>query len=85
MAALGRSGSVDEALRGNVEAQLERLLSQLQDLDDLREELSQEEYEESKKVCACVCLCLAACVPHGPCARGQRSPDAERCHPRAIA
>ena len=45
---------MDEALRGNVEAQLERLLSQLQDLDDLREELSQEEYEESKKVRACV-------------------------------
>ena len=33
----------------NIEDTLERLLSQLKDLDELREELSQEEYDEIKE------------------------------------
>lgn len=40
---------MDEALRANVEAQLERLISQLQDLEELRDELDAEEYESTKK------------------------------------
>ena len=36
-------------LRQNIEDQLERLLSQLADLDELKSELSDEEYQSEKK------------------------------------
>ncbi|KYR00391.1 leucine zipper and ICAT like protein [Tieghemostelium lacteum] len=36
-------------LKINIEEQLNRLLSQLQDLEELKEEISEEEYNESKK------------------------------------
>ena len=36
-------------LRPNIEDQLERLLSQLADLDELKSELSDEEYQSEKK------------------------------------
>ena len=41
-------GGMDGALRANVESQLERLLSQLEDLEELRSELTDEEYEETR-------------------------------------
>ena len=37
-----------EALGKNIQDQLDRLLSQLSDLDELKEELSDEEYKELK-------------------------------------
>ena len=42
--------SVDPQLRQNIEDQLERLLSQLEDIEGLKEELSAEEYETMKQV-----------------------------------
>lgn len=39
---------MDDALRKNVEAQRDRLLDQLKDLDELREELDDSEYEAMK-------------------------------------
>ena len=39
---------MDGALRANVQAQLDRLLSQLEDLEELRDELSAEEYASTK-------------------------------------
>jgi hypothetical protein len=40
---------MDSALRQNVESQLERLLSQLEDLEELRADLTEDEYEETKQ------------------------------------
>ncbi|WZN60494.1 ICAT domain-containing protein [Chloropicon roscoffensis] len=40
--------SADEKLLANVQDQMSRLLSQLKDLDELRDELDDEEYEETK-------------------------------------
>lgn len=37
-----------QSLTKNIEEQLARLLSQLSDLEELKEELSEEEYEELK-------------------------------------
>lgn len=43
-------GSAETAqLKANVEAQLSRLLAQLSDLDELRGELEDEEYEETRR------------------------------------
>ncbi|EGG22527.1 Zinc finger protein [Cavenderia fasciculata] len=44
-----RGQSETSKLKTNIEEQLNRLLSQLQDLEELREDLSQEEYDETKK------------------------------------
>ena len=41
---------MDAALRENVEGQLQRLLSQLSDLEELKDDLTPEEYEKEKKV-----------------------------------
>ena len=41
--------AMDKALRENMEAQRDRLLDQLTDLEELKDELEPEEYEESKK------------------------------------
>lgn len=43
------SQSIDPQLRQNIEDQLERLLSQLEDIEGLKEELSAEEYEKEKR------------------------------------
>jgi len=43
------SGGMDAVLRQNVESQLERLLSQLEDLEENREDLSLEEYTTYKE------------------------------------
>ncbi|KAL1519976.1 hypothetical protein AB1Y20_023460 [Prymnesium parvum] len=43
------ASSLDLALRKNVEDQLERLISQLEDIEGLREELSEEEYQQTKQ------------------------------------
>uniref|UniRef100_A0A7S0NUA9 Beta-catenin-interacting ICAT domain-containing protein n=1 Tax=Calcidiscus leptoporus TaxID=127549 RepID=A0A7S0NUA9_9EUKA len=40
---------MEVALRGNIEAQLERLLSQLEDIEENKEHFSAEEYERIKK------------------------------------
>jgi len=45
----GESGGMDAALRANVESQLERLLSQLEDLEELREDLDDDEYAATKE------------------------------------
>ena len=39
---------MDSQLQKNITEQLDRLMSQLSDLDELKDELSQEEYEELK-------------------------------------
>eukprot|EP00753_Platysulcus_tardus_P022654 PLAT9864.1.p3 GENE.PLAT9864.1~~PLAT9864.1.p3 ORF type:complete len:191 (+),score=109.55 PLAT9864.1:1051-1623(+) len=41
-----RGASETERLRRNIEEQLERLLSQMEDLEEMKEELEDEEYEE---------------------------------------
>lgn len=43
------SSSTDEALKKNINDQLERLLSQLQDLEELKQDLSAEEAESMKQ------------------------------------
>lgn len=50
MAALGASRGVaeGEALMKNVEDQLSRLLGQLNDCEEMREELDDDEYEEMR-------------------------------------
>tara|TARA_B110001452_G_scaffold17893_2_gene14563 strand:+ start:2216 stop:2479 length:264 start_codon:yes stop_codon:yes gene_type:complete len=48
--AAASSQSIDPQLRQNIEDQLERLLSQLEDIEGLKEELSAEEYEKEKQV-----------------------------------
>lgn len=50
MAALGASRGVaeGEALLKNVQDQLNRLLGQLHDCEEMREELDDEEYEEMR-------------------------------------
>ena len=40
---------MDAALRANVESQLERLLSQLEDLEEMKSDLSDEEYTETRR------------------------------------
>ena len=40
---------MDSQLQKNITEQLDRLMSQLSDLDELKEELSEEEYQELKK------------------------------------
>eukprot|EP01100_Stratorugosa_tubuloviscum_P009492 TRINITY_DN3985_c0_g2_i1.p1 TRINITY_DN3985_c0_g2~~TRINITY_DN3985_c0_g2_i1.p1 ORF type:complete len:189 (-),score=92.27 TRINITY_DN3985_c0_g2_i1:259-825(-) len=44
----GRTSSQNEKLQTNVEEQLNRLLTQLQDLEDLKDELDEEEYNSTK-------------------------------------
>ena len=39
---------MESALKKNINDQLERLLSQLNDLEEVKEEVSAEEYEEMK-------------------------------------
>ena len=46
---MSASQSIDPQLKQNIEDQLERLFSQLDDLETLKDELSAEEYEEQKK------------------------------------
>lgn len=56
-------------LKVQVEQQLTRLLNQLQDLEDCREELDEEEYDMTKNVCqnaisvtcCCCCNCRSQC------------------------
>eukprot|EP01108_Squamamoeba_japonica_P009167 TRINITY_DN8459_c0_g1_i1.p1 TRINITY_DN8459_c0_g1~~TRINITY_DN8459_c0_g1_i1.p1 ORF type:complete len:190 (-),score=74.99 TRINITY_DN8459_c0_g1_i1:16-585(-) len=43
-----RGAAESEQLRSQVEAQLNRLLSQLEDLEELKEDLDEDEYEETK-------------------------------------
>ena len=40
---------MDSILQKNITEQLDRLISQLSDLDELKEELSEEEYADLKK------------------------------------
>uniref|UniRef100_G3NWD3 Leucine zipper and CTNNBIP1 domain containing n=1 Tax=Gasterosteus aculeatus TaxID=69293 RepID=G3NWD3_GASAC len=47
MASRGKSET--GKLRQNMEGQLDRLMQQLQDLEECREEMDDEEYEETKK------------------------------------
>ena len=47
--AASRAMAEEARLRQNIEDQLERLLSQLADLDELKAELSDEEYQSEKK------------------------------------
>eukprot|EP00616_Rhizochromulina_sp_CCMP1243_P017361 CAMPEP_0118984878 /NCGR_PEP_ID=MMETSP1173-20130426/38681_1 /TAXON_ID=1034831 /ORGANISM="Rhizochromulina marina cf, Strain CCMP1243" /LENGTH=161 /DNA_ID=CAMNT_0006935559 /DNA_START=15 /DNA_END=496 /DNA_ORIENTATION=- len=44
-----RGDAETAALRSNVEGQLNRLLTQLQDLEDMRDELTDEEYEDMRQ------------------------------------
>jgi hypothetical protein len=45
----GRGTSETAKLRENIEGQLNRLLTQLQDLEEMRDELDADEYESSRK------------------------------------
>ena len=49
-AAAPSTGAVDPQLKRNIEDQLERLLTQLDDIEGLQEELSAEEYASMKQV-----------------------------------
>ena len=49
MASSGAAGSETERLKANIEDQLSRLLLQLTDLEELRHELEDDEYLETKK------------------------------------
>ena len=53
------TGGLDAALRANVESQLERLLAQLEDLEELKEDLSEEECVEWPQM-ASECLLIAS-------------------------
>ena len=49
-ASASSTGAVDPQLKRNIEDQLERLLTQLDDIEGLQEELSAEEYASMKQV-----------------------------------
>lgn len=72
--AAASSQSIDPQLRQNIEDQLERLLSQLEDIEGLKDELSAEEYEKEKQVRHAAACPLAPCS-HSRTARGWASQD----------
>lgn len=45
----GRGNAETLRLKANIEDQLDRLLTQLQDLEDMREDFDDDEYEEARR------------------------------------
>ena len=45
----GRGNVETLRLKANIEGQLDRLLTQLQDLEDMRDDFDNDEYEEARR------------------------------------
>jgi hypothetical protein len=54
-----------ERLKANIQDQLNRLIAQLQDLEELRAEIEDDEYEETRKD-TLEQMAVSSCIPYPP-------------------